>query len=913
VTESGSGRVVLVEAEAGLGKTRLLHELRTAAREAGMPVLSARGSAVETTYAFGVARQLLERAAREWTSADPALIDTVHRVLDPTVGTTVSSMGTDGEVARLHGLYWLVADVAREPTVVMVDDAQWCDLESLRFLGYLQRRLDDLPVLFVVAVRSGEGDLVDALATVAHDPEVIALRLAPLSTAGVTTLLAALLGEQPGEPAVAAATDVSAGNPFLLTVLAGSLAREGVDPATVSAELVARLGGEAVQRQLRSQLDRLGPAARALAEAAAAVGGDAELVMVSELAGLAPLAAAEAADELATWGFADVDGGPSGRLRFRHAIVADAVLSLLPEGPRQELRRRGADVLERHGAPPESVAALVLAVSPGVDAQAARRLTTAADEALRRGAPASAVAFLERALAEELAPEERYALLVRAGRVAVHTDLDTATRLLEEATASPLAADDPEPWADLGTAYGYLRDPDRAIDAVQHALRLVPVGDENRRGELEASLLVAAVVTPGRDDLTDRLSAMKDRLGDSSGARQLDAVVALHEAATADPLGAERARRAIADGTPVELANGEGPLVCGWFALVAADDPLALASLDRGVTRAQEHGSVRALAATRMVRALARLRVGRPADAAEDAREALDLALRGGVDVDPRFAGAYLAEALADLGDLDGAEATLESVRGFDVTEPGPAYYARQAAARVRREQGRPAEARDVALAAGRTWTAYGFANPAIGPWRSEAALALHALGEVDEATRLAEEEVALARRWGAPRGQGRSLRVLGLVSGRTELLEQSAVVLSGSIARLELARSYAAWGAALRRDNQRTRARTVLDDALDLAQLCGATRLATEIGAELRTAGYRPRTSPMSGVDALTLSERRVADLAAAGQSNRGIAQALFVTPKTVELHLTNTYRKLGITGRAALGAALSVGTTGT
>ena len=907
MTETGSGQVVLVEAEAGMGKTRLLRELRTAAREAAMPVLSARGSALETTYVFGVARQLLERAAREWTDADPALAETVRRVLDPTAGGTESSVGPDGEVARLHGLYWLTADVAREPTVVIVDDAQWCDLESLRFLGYLQRRLDDLPLLLVLGVRSGEGDLVDALATLAHDPEVTVLRPAPLSTTGVAALLASLLGGAVGEPAVAAAAEVSAGNPFLLTVLARSLAREGVDPATLPADLVARLGGEAVQRQLRSQLDRLGSSARALAEAAAAVGGEAELAVVAELAELSPLTAAEAAGELSAWGFADVEGGPSGRLRFRHAIVADAVLSLLPEAPRQELRRRGADVLEAHGSPPESVAALVLNVSPGLDPQAARRLTAAADEAVRRGAPASAVAFLERALAEELASEERHALLLRAGRVALHTDLDTATRLLEEATAGPLAAEDPEPWADLGTAYGYLRDPDRAIDAVQHALRLVPAGDEDRRRELEASLLVAAVVTPGRHDLTDRLPELKDQLGDSPGARQLEAVVALHEAAAADPVGAERAHRALADDTLVELANGDGPVVCGWFALVAADDPLALASLDRGVARAQEHGSVRALAATRMVRALARLRVGRPADAAEDAREALDLAQRGGVDVDPRFAGAYLAEALADLGDLDGAEATLQSVRGFDVTDPGPAYYARQAAARVRREQGRSAEARDLALAAGRTWAAYGFTNPAIGPWRSEAALALHALGDVDEAVRLAEDELALARRWGAPRALGCSLRVLGLLSGRTELLEESATALAGSIARLELARSYAAWGAALRRDNQRTLARSVLDDALDLAQLCGATRLAAEVGTELRTAGYRPRASPLSGVDALTLSERRVADLAASGQSNRGIAQALFVTPKTVELHLTNSYRKLGIGGRAELGAALS------
>ena len=430
-------------------------------------------------------------------------------------------MGTDGEVARLHGLYWLTADVARKPTVVIVDDAQWCDLESLRFLGYLQRRLDDLPVLLVLGVRTGEGDLVDALATVVHDPEVPVLRLAPLSAAGVADLLASLLGGAPSAPAVAAATEVSSGNPLLVTVLARSLAREGVDPATVSAELVARLGGEAVQRQLRSQLDRLGAPApipgrgrRGPRRRSRAGGG-------LGLAGLSPLTSAEAAGELATWGFADVEGGPSGRLRFRHAIVADAVLSLRAGGAPPDSCADTAPTCWNNTAahprasPPSSW--------PSHPVSIRRRRVGSPPPPTRRYAAAPRPPpwrSSSGALAEELAPEERHALLLRAGKMALHTDLDTAARLLEEATAGPLAAEDPEPWADLGAAYGYLRDPDRAIDAVQHALRLVPAGDEERRDELEASLLVAAVVTPGRDDLTDRLPALKGRLGDSSGARQ---------------------------------------------------------------------------------------------------------------------------------------------------------------------------------------------------------------------------------------------------------------------------------------------------------------------------------------------------------------------------------------------------------
>ena len=232
---------------------------------------------------------------------------------------------------------------------------------------------------------------------------------------------------------------------------------------------------------------------------------------------------------------------------------------------------------------------------------------------------------------------------------------------------------------------------------------------------------------------------------------------------------------------------------------------------------------MRALAATRMVRALARLRVGRPADAAEDAREALDLAQRGGVDVDPRFAGAYLAEALADLGDLDGAEATLESVGGFDVTDPGPAYYARRGS--------RPGPARAGPTGRGarrgacrRAARGRRTASPTRRSGRGGARrrCALHALGEVDEALRLAEEEVAAGPALGRP-DAGTALLTAGARSGERPDRAARGVGRGpgGQRSRVSSSRApYAAWGAALRRDNQRTRARAVLDEALDLAQL---------------------------------------------------------------------------------------------
>ena len=131
--------------------------------------------------------------------------------------------------------------------------------------------------------------------------------------------------------------------------------------------------------------------------------------------------------------------------------------------------------------------------------------------------------------------------------------------------------------------------------------------------------------------------------------------------------------------------------------------------------------------------------------------------------------------------------------------------------------------------------------------------------------------------------------------------------MLEGSHARLEHAKALADLGGALRRERRQTEARDPLRRALELADACSADALVEHVRSELYATGARPRTTALGGVEALTASERRVAAFAAEGQSNRDIAQALFVTPKTVEVHLSNAYRKLGIRSRRDLAGALA------
>jgi DNA-binding CsgD family transcriptional regulator len=212
-------------------------------------------------------------------------------------------------------------------------------------------------------------------------------------------------------------------------------------------------------------------------------------------------------------------------------------------------------------------------------------------------------------------------------------------------------------------------------------------------------------------------------------------------------------------------------------------------------------------------------------------------------------------------------------------------------------------------LQAGRLFEEVGSWNPAFIAWRSPAALALLQLGRGDEGGPLVEEELELARTWGAPRALGAALRAAGLIEGGERglaLLEEAVEVLSESPAKLEHAKARTELGAALRRANRRSEAREQLRQGLELATICGAVSLAERAETELLATGARPRRIALSGVESLTPSERRVAEMAAEGPTNREIAQALFVTQRTVEVHLTSIYRKLAISSRSQLAAAL-------
>jgi DNA-binding CsgD family transcriptional regulator len=337
----------------------------------------------------------------------------------------------------------------------------------------------------------------------------------------------------------------------------------------------------------------------------------------------------------------------------------------------------------------------------------------------------------------------------------------------------------------------------------------------------------------------------------------------------------------------------------------------AVSILNHAVAPARRRGDILNVAFILMFRGYCQTRRGDLRAAVVDLREALDLCVAHGMLVAWPYTIGYLAQVLLEQGNVDEAARVIDE---GDFPEQLPldqlhlAWF-RLYRGRLRIETGSPERGVEELLQVGETVRLVPFDNPSSVPWRSWAAEGLRLLDRNEEARALAEEELALARRWGDPYAIGASLRVLGLVEGGEAgiaLLREAVELLAGSGARLEHARALVDLGAALRRANRRTEARERLREGVDLAQQVGAFRLAERANDELAATGARPRKVLQTGLDSLTASERRVAQLAAEGMSNKEIAQTLFVTIKTVEVHLSHAYRKLGISSRAQLDTAL-------
>ena len=853
----GPGAMVVVEGAAGIGKTRLLDELRESGPGYGMAVGAARGAERERDFPFGLVRQLLEPALAAADEAERA------KLLSGAAGLAAGVLGAGEAVdpgAAMHGLYWLAANLAaRRPLLLVVDDAHWGDEASLRFLAYLGRRLDSLPLLLAVGCRPPVIDEQDApVAELAADPGAEYLRLADLDPSSA----ARLLGEQLGRPAdpefAAACLEATGANPFLLGELARELRRLKVDPGAAGAARVAALQPDRVARSLRLRLDRCGAGAVSLATAVALLGDGAELSLAGELAGLDGDAAAASFDALVGEGLLVAAMPP----RYAHPLLRTAAEGLLAPAERSRLHGRAAELLIEAEAPAERAAAHLLEAEPGGDPRRAEALAAAAREAAERGAPEVAARLLRRALAEPPDPARVAPLRYALGRAERELGLASAGEHLRAVAESrdPLLA----ARATRALAWAIGPDPDahrETAPKLDRAIAGVADRDLELAAELEALRFGSFWLVP---EFADRLERELPRFRDLPGTSRAESL-ALSQAA----------RVLMQRGEPAGVVEEVALSAAAQAGSALADDDMAGLWL---------------INLTILTIAVDRLDVG-----ARLAGRALANAAERGSASSFALASNLRAIVRREAGDLRGAEADARAALASEGLTAGRAVPEWQLSGPI------PEADRRLVAAAGRG---------AIGldAWLARIQ-ALRSLDREEEAREEADAALGAARDWGTNRAVGGALRARALLSeGREALLMlgEATERLAASRARLWHARALVDLGAALRDAGRERSARRPLEEGLALAEECGAVPLAASARRELAAAGREipPRRDRR---DLLSADERRIAEAAATGAADTEIAQQLFLTVRAVEAHRTSACGKLRVRSRRELAGALA------
>jgi DNA-binding CsgD family transcriptional regulator len=902
---AGRGAVAAIDGPAGIGKTELLAAVRRLAGNRGFRLLRARGRELEAEIAFGVARQVLEVAV---LSARPAerrrLLAGPGRAGAGALGLTAGDAPAS-EFAAVHGLYWLCAGLAaRTPLLITVDDLQWADRPSLAWLAYLGPRAAESSIMVVTTIREGDpGARAASVQAVASDSSVYRSGLAALSPAGVAELVCRDFGRAASDEFCSACWELAGGNPLYVRELLAAAHTAGLPGGPESVAALRALASSAVGASVLGRLGRLGRDAVALARALAVLGSQNEVAVAAELAGLDPAVAELAADELAAAQIL----ARARPLDFFHPLIGEAVYADLGLGARRLAHRRAATILDRAGAT-DRAAAHLLAAGPTGDPWAVGRLSAAAGDARERGAPVIAASYLRRALEEPPSAAERPALMLRLGEAEWDDGQPTAIADLEEALAG--GRDVPTITAAAGAlanAYTVSDRADMAVAVLQRAIARIQADDPSLALTLEsASALVGIMDDRTAAAAVSVVDRLRDRL-DEITEPPVRLLVAMAQVAMrrAQPDEADRlVERALACTPYPPPLNAGTSIITVLIGLEAFGKLQRLC--DDMLAAARRRAAVQELIGIASFSAWALHRRGELADAEAQARWALERAT-GVYAID---ALAHLVETLVERDALQDADAELARMAAPLASHSVIVASYLIARGRLRAAQERNEEALQDFLASGQRCERLGV-DHALLPWRSEAASVHALLGHADEARRLARAEVAVARRFGRPRALGAALRSEGLAEGGARglaLLAEAVAVLERSQAPVELARALTDYGAALRRAGQSAAARAQLERGLDLAHHQGAQRIASQARAELVAAGARPRRDAITGRDALTASELRVARLAAAGKTNREIAQSLFITSKTASVHLSRVYRKLGVTRRNQLADALAV-----
>ncbi|WP_369368205.1 AAA family ATPase [Streptomyces sp. CG4] len=898
---------------AGLGKTALVTEARARAAARGFTVLSGRGGETEQGSAFRVVRQLVQPSLAAMDGAElRSFLGSWYNIVAAVLGLEARgpSPAPDPTGVR-EGLDWVMTrlTVKKAPVVLLLDDLHWADAESLSWLASFAPRVENLPLLIVVAYRPDElppeaGELRAWVGDQGDRPRDLAL----LTADGVARIVRNEIGENAEDQFCKECWSATGGSPFETVELAIGLGERKLtgtgDDLPAMRELAAAIKGPG----LIERLQRLDTATVRFAQTAAVLGSPFSPQLAASIAVLGDEAVTEAIQALRTARILADGHGPGGELEFLHPLIATTIYRSIRTGFRVGLHNTAAQTVLAAGYGPTAAARHLLEVPCEGSPETVACLREAAREYLRAGATEAARRLLTRALQEPPLPEDRAALLHELACATFLIEPPATVRYLRQALAEP----DVDP--DLRASIVF-----RLTQALAHTDQLaeaVAVAAEEARAavnprvklRLQADQFVWSMVrtddpdSPARSRTLARLAEKLPGRGLEEryilGLRAWDAVKRGEPRQTALTYAGKALRGGM---SWTDENHGFEVPVSVALVFMYGDQPRRAEELfHKGIAECAAKGWRGShLALGQALAGYIGYHRGCLAEAEDLVRDGLRIAntVAGAVPAQ-WFAVGILIQTLLARGRITEARA-LADEHHFGETPPNAVIYPdpRTVYAELLLAEGRHAEAAKLSSAVGDWLDQRAWRNPAWCPWQLRLASALVPTAP-DEAVAHAREAVRRARDFGAASIIGQALHTLAEVTGgqaALDLYAQAVDQLEQSPAAYELARAQIGHGAALSRNGRLQEAADRLYQGLEGAVHCGAEALAVRAREELSAAGLRPLPLRYVQADTLTGQERRTAELTARGHPVAVIAKELRLTEQGVRQLLSSVYRKIG------------------